>query len=43
MLKLGELNNKEIADIVNCDPSVVSNINYGKTYFDENEIYPLRK
>lgn len=43
MLKEGKLNNKEIASIINCDPSVVSNINYGKTYFDENEIYPLRK
>lgn len=43
LLREGKLNNKEISDIVNCDPSVVSNINYGKTYYDKNEIYPIRK
>lgn len=43
LLKEGHLNNKEIAKIVKCDPSVVSNINYGKNYYDEHENYPLRK
>ena len=43
LLKEGQLNNKEIATLVKCDPSVVSNINYGKSYYDEKEIYPLRK
>lgn len=43
LLKEGRLNNKEIAQLVKCDPSVVSNINYGKNYYDEYEDYPLRK
>ena len=43
MLKENKLNNRQIADIVKCDPSVVSNINYGKAYFDSNLTYPLRK
>lgn len=43
LLAENKLNNKEIADIVKCDPSVVSNINYGKRYFDANIDYPIRK
>lgn len=43
LLKENKLNNKEIAQLVGCDPSVVSNINYGKNYFDKNLNYPLRK
>ena len=43
MLKENKLNNRQIADVVKCDPSVVSNINYGKAYFDSNLTYPLRK
>lgn len=43
MLKENKLNNRQIADAVKCDPSVVSNINYGKAYFDSNLTYPLRK
>ena len=34
LLKENKLNNKEIAILVGCDPSVVSNINYGKSYKD---------
>ena len=36
------LNNKKIADLFGCDPSVISNINYGKNYRDEKLIYPIR-
>ena len=43
MLQENKLNNRQIADLVECDPSVVSNINYGKAYFDSNLTYPLRK
>lgn len=43
LLKENKLNNKQIADIVKCDPSTVSNINYGKSYFDSNLTYPIRK
>ena len=43
LLKENKLNNKEIALIVQCDPSVVSNINYGKTFHDDNISYPIRK
>ena len=43
MLKENKLNNRQIANIVKCDPSVVSNINYGKAYFDFNLTYPIRK
>ena len=43
LLKENKLNNKQIADIVKCDPSTVSNINYGKSYFDSNLTYPKRK
>ena len=43
LLKENKLNNKQIATLVKCDPSVVSNINYGKAYFDSNLTYPLRK
>lgn len=37
------LNNKQIAEKVQCDPSVVSRINSGKTYYDHNRKYPIRK
>lgn len=43
LLKENKLNNKQIADLVRCDPSVVSNINYGKNYYDNTLDYPLRK
>ena len=43
LLEKNKLNNKQIANLVKCDPSVVSNINYGKAYFDSNLTYPLRK
>ena len=43
LLKEGKLNNKEIAKKVGCDPSVVSNINYGKSYKDNDLTYPIRK
>lgn len=43
LLKENKLNNKQIADLVGCDPSVVSNINYGKHYYDDTLKYPLRK
>ena len=43
LLKENNLNNKQIAILVKCDPSVVSNINYGKAYFDSNLTYPIRK
>lgn len=42
LLKEGTLNNKQIADIVGCDPSVVSNINYGKVFKDPLINYPIR-
>lgn len=42
LLKEGTLNNKQIADIVGCDPSVVSNINYGKVFKDPLISYPIR-
>lgn len=42
LLKENNLNNKQISLIVKCDPSVVSNINYGKAYRDENLTYPIR-
>ena len=42
LLKENKLNNKEIANLVGCDPSVVSNINYGKNYKDSSLIYPIR-
>lgn len=42
LLKGNKLNNKEIADLVKCNPSVVSNINYGKNYKDDSLIYPIR-
>lgn len=43
LLEEGQLNNKEIAEIIGCDPSVVSRINSGNTYKDQNRIYPIRK
>lgn len=43
LLKENKLNNKQIADLVGCDPSVVSNINYGKNYYDKTLNYPIRK
>lgn len=43
LLQENKLNNKQIADLVGCDPSVVSNINYGKAYFDNKLNYPIRK
>lgn len=43
LLKENKLNNKQIALQVGCDPSVVSNINYGKAYRDQNLTYPIRK
>lgn len=43
LLKENKLNNRQIADLVGCDPSVVSNINYGKNYYDNTLKYPLRK
>lgn len=43
LLEEGKLNNKEIANIIGCDPSVVSRINSGKTYPDSNRSYPIRK
>ena len=43
LLKEGQLNNKQIATLLKCDPSVVSNINYGKNYYDKNIDYPIRK
>lgn len=43
LLKENKLNNKQIASLFNCDPSVVSNINYGKNYYDKTLIYPIRK
>lgn len=43
LLKENKLNNRQIADLVGCDPSVVSNINYGKNYCDNTLKYPLRK
>ena len=42
LLKENKLNNKQIAKLVGCDPSVVSNINYGKNYKDNSLIYPIR-
>lgn len=42
-LKENKLNNRQIADLVGCDPSVISNINYGKNYYDNTLEYPLRK
>lgn len=43
LLKENKLNNRQIANLVGCDPSVVSNINYGKNYYDDTLSYPLRK
>lgn len=43
LLKENKLNNKQIAEIFNCDPSVVSNINYGKNYYDKTLEYPIRQ
>lgn len=43
LLKENKLNNKQIAKIFNCDPSVVSNINYGKNYYDKTLNYPIRQ
>lgn len=43
LLEEGKLNNKQIAENIGCDPSVVSRINSGKTYKDQNRIYPIRK
>lgn len=43
LLKENKLNNRQIADLVGCDPFVVSNINYGKNYYDNTLEYPLRK
>lgn len=37
-----KINNKEIAKLTKCDPSVISNINYGKSYKDNSLIYPIR-
>lgn len=42
LLQENRLNNKQIAQLVGCDPSVVSNINYGKNYKDPTLTYPLR-
>ena len=43
LLREGVLNNKQIATLVGCDPSVVSNINYGKNFKDSNLNYPIRQ
>lgn len=43
LLEEGQLNNKQIAEKVGCDPSVVSRINSGSTYKDQNRTYPIRK
>lgn len=43
LIEQGSLTNKEISMIVRCDPSTVSNINYGKSYREEKLDYPLRK
>lgn len=43
LLKENKLNNRQIANLLGCDPSVVSNINYGKNYYDNTLKYPLRK
>lgn len=43
LVEQGSLTNKEISMIVGCDPSTVSNINYGKSYREEKLDYPLRK
>ena len=42
LLRENKLNNREIAELVKCDPSVVSNINYGKSYRDNSLNYPIR-
>lgn len=42
LLKENKLNNRQIAKLVGCDPSVVSNINYGKNYKDDSLTYPIR-
>lgn len=42
LLRENKLNNREIAELVKCDPSVVSNINYGKNYRDNSLNYPIR-
>jgi len=34
---------EEYLSFLGCDPSVVSNINYGKNYYDNTLEYPLRK
>lgn len=43
LLEEGQLSNKEIAQIVNCDASIVSRINYGHTYKEPDRVYPIRK
>jgi group I intron endonuclease len=43
LLKENKLNNRQIAEIFNCDPSLVSNINYGKNYYDKTLKYPIRQ
>ena len=42
-LKIGLLNKNQIANKYNVSYSVVSNINAGRSWFDEDEIYPLKK
>lgn len=41
LLLTTSMTNKQIADLVKCDPSIVSNIRYGKVLFDPNLNYPL--
>lgn len=43
LLEEGQLNNRQIAEKVGCNPSVVSRINSGITYKDQNRSYPIRK
>lgn len=41
LLLTTNLTNKQIADKIGCDPSIVSNIKYGKVFFDQKLNYPL--
>lgn len=41
LLLTTNLTNKQIADKIGCDPSIVSNIKYGKVFFDQKLSYPL--
>lgn len=42
LLLTTNLTNKKIADKIGCDPSIVSNIKYGKVFFDKKLNYPLQ-